>query len=387
MEQELVFGDDAARNVTALFGPNSGGKSNTARAILILFDFIFNSANANAVLPYDPFLLKEGSDKEASSFEIRFAHGERYFTYSVTFDRNSILSEALKERSPKINKMKTVFLRDDKGNLSASADKYGFGKKLLKKTRKETLLITKAREDNNAYANIVFDLMNFVNVVPGDAPNLQGFAVELLRQNPALKEKTIQLLRNCDFSIQDIAIEDVPIPDEVIAGLPFTEEMKQSIRKSLGTAIRAAHVIRNDDRKVIGARQFDLMSQESMGTRKFFEMAVPIADALEYGKTLYIDEFGAYLHPTLANAIIKLFKSESNKKNARLILNSHNTSIMSQTCLAREDIVFVEKNLSEESVIVPLFEKSVRPDESFEKRYREGLYGGIPIIRVRNSLK
>jgi len=382
-EQELVIGNDEARRVTALFGPNSGGKSNTARAISVLFYFIFNSANANILLPYDPFLLKEGSDKEASCFEIRFVHGERYFTYSVAFNRECILSEILKEQSPKVNKMRTIFSRDSEGNLNASANKYGFGKMLLKKTRKEALLVTKAREDNNAYANIVFDLINSVSVIPGDDPNLQGIAVELLRQNPALKEKTIELLRNCDFYIQDIAIEDALMPEDVIVRLPFSEEFKQSLILSKGTAIHTAHVIRNDNRKVVGARQFDLMSQESMGTRKFFEMAIPIADALAYGKTLYIDEFGAYLHPILANAIIELFKSDSNAKGAKLILNSHNTSIMSQTCLAREDIIFVEKNLSEESIITPLSKKSARSDEAFEKRYRDGLYGGVPIVRER----
>jgi AAA15 family ATPase/GTPase len=131
-------------------------------------------------------------------------------------------------------------------------------------------------------------------------------------------------------------------------------------------------------------RQFDLMNQESMGTRKFFEMAVPIIHALDTGGTLYIDEFGAYLHPTLANAIIALFKSDENDKGASLILNSHNTSIMDQTCLSREDIYLIEKNLSEESIITSLSQKAVRESEAFEKRYRHGLYGGVPIIRDRS---
>jgi hypothetical protein len=58
---------------------------------------------------------------------------------------------------------------------------------------------------------------------------------------------------------------------------------------------------------------------------------------------------------------------------------------MEQTCLEREDIYLIEKNLSEESIITPLKQRAVRESEAFEKRYRNGLYGGVPIIRDRNS--
>ena len=34
----------------------------------------------------------------------------------------------------------------------------------------------------------------------------------------------------------------------------------------------------------------DFWTQESNGTRKFFEMAVPIVSALDNGHTLYLDE-------------------------------------------------------------------------------------------------
>jgi AAA15 family ATPase/GTPase len=96
-----------------------------------------------------------------------------------------------------------------------------------------------------------------------------------------------------------------------------------------------------------------------------------------------LDEFGAFLHPVLSSAIISLFKSDENKAKAKLILNTHNALIMTQVGLAREEIILVEKSLSEESIIIPLIRKSVRESEAFEKRYREGFYGAVPIIRKR----
>jgi AAA15 family ATPase/GTPase len=382
--QVITLGASDARSVTAIFGPNSGGKSNTGRALSVLQGMIFNSANANFVLPYDPFLLKEGSESADTHIEIRVIHGKRIFTYTVRYNAMQITEETLKEKSVQVDKYRVIFHRNAAGEMNASANKFGFGKTLTKKTRKETLLITKAREDNNEYANILFDFMNALFIIPGDSPNLQGLAVDLLKAYPDLKERTINLLRKGDLSIRDIEIEEVPVPEDIIAGLPFNDEMKQSILNSAATAIKTAHVIRDQERNVVGTRKFDLMNQESVGTRKFFEMAVPIVHTLDTGGTLYIDEFGAYLHPTLANAIIALFKSDANDQGASLILNSHNTSIMDQTCIEREDILLVEKNLSEESIITPLSQKAVRESESFEKRYRNGLYGGVPIIRERN---
>jgi AAA15 family ATPase/GTPase len=382
-EQELSFGDTSARNVTALYGPNSGGKSNTARALLTVLNIIQNSAEANAVLPYDPFLLRSGSDEEPSRFEIRYEYCGKYYTYVFSYDRERVIQEILYERSEKVNKRKIIFSRDKDGTMNPSANKYGFGRKLLSKTRSNTLLITKAREDNNKYSNGLFAVFDSLAVIPGDALNLHGLAIELLRRDPSLKERTIKLLRNSDFSIRDIIIEDIPVSEEMLAGLMLPDEIRQSIIQGGGTTVRTAHIVRDADRKAVGSKQFDLIGQESMGTKAFFEVAVPIVDALEYGKTLYIDEFGAYFHPMLADMIIGLFKSESNTESASLVLNTHSTSIMANGRLNREDIILVEKNLNEESVITPLTDKSVRQDENYEKRYRQGLYGGVPIIRER----
>jgi hypothetical protein len=270
-------------------------------------------------------------------------------------------------------------LRKADGSLNASADKFGFGKTLQKTTRRDTLLITKARESNNEYANIIFDLLHSLTIISGDVGSDQmPIFIEFLRQDKMMLKRAAKLLKECDFSIQSLELGEVTVPKEVIAALPLPEEVKKTVDKAI--AVQTAHVIRNADQEVIGMRSFDLSDQESMGTRKFLEMIVPIIDALDHGKTIYIDEFGAYIHPNLANTVIKLFKSTENKNHAKLILNTHNTSIMTETGLTRDEIVLVEKNFAEESIISPLSEKSVRRDEAYEKRYRQGLYGGVPMI-------
>ena len=361
-EQLLSFGKDSARGVTAIFGPNSGGKSNTAKAIDLVREIIMKSAGADYSLPYDPFRLKEGSDCEDCSFEVTFSSSNKLYLYSFAFNDTHITSETLKEKSEKVNRMRVIFSRDEKGIINKSAEKFGFSKRLLDKTRQATLLITKAREDNNYYANIVFDMVHSVYVIHGEGSMAQSYAIEVLRDDPSLEDKIIDLMRNCDFAIRDIMIED----------------------QSKNEFVKTAHAVRDEERKVTGKRYFILDTQESMGTKKFFEMAAPAIQALEYGKTLYIDEFGAFFHTELAKYIIDLFKSERNDKGASLIINTNNTAIMALKSLNREDIILIDKNLNEESIVIPLANKATRDNEAFEKRYSQGLYGGLPIIRDRS---
>jgi hypothetical protein len=66
------------------------------------------------------------------------------------------------------------------------------------------------------------------------------FAVDLLRVNPALKEKTITLLKDGDFSIRDIEIEEAPFPVGLLATLPVNEETKQNL---LNNGVTTIHLL------------------------------------------------------------------------------------------------------------------------------------------------
>ena len=102
-----------------------------------------------------------------------------------------------------------------------------------------------------------------------------------------------------------------------------------------------------------------------------------IIDALENDKTIFIDEFGTYIHPMLTHAIVSLF-GDSNSDATYMVLMTHGATMLRE--LARNEVVLVEKNYAEKSFITPLIDLGVRDGEAFEKRYLAGLYGGVPII-------
>lgn len=383
-KQIIEFNESSKRNFTALFGPNATGKSNVIKAIKVILSCIFCSANANWKLPYEPFLLNIKSKDLPTEFGISFRCEDRYFFYHFLYDRERIIEEELLERSENSEKNKTIFFRDALGRLNSTAAKNKFGKRLMEKTRPDTLLVTKAREDNNEYANIIFSLVDSISIVDDelDMAPWDAQSIEMLRYDKELRDNTLRLLNQYDFAIRDIVIQNSPLPEGFLDSFPI--EIPQSIKDEMieagMTEFNTVHAVRDDEGTVVGMDLFGLMAMESKGTQKFFEVAVPILEALKAGKTLFIDEFSSYIHPNLAETIVNMFREQAESRQpAKLVIITHDTAIMKS--LNREEITLVEKTLGEETRILSLKEAGARESDSFEKRYRAGYYGAVPMIK------
>ena len=110
-------------------------------------------------------------------------------------------------------------------------------------------------------------------------------------------------------------------------------------------------------------------------------MAGPILDTLQAGTVLIIDELDARLHPLLTQAIVKLFNSITNSKNAQLIIVTHDVSLLTNQLFRRDQIWFTEKNQYGATDLYSLSSLlGVRKTASFGKDYILGKYGAIPFI-------
>ena len=85
--------------------------------------------------------------------------------------------------------------------------------------------------------------------------------------------------------------------------------------------------------------------EESAGTRKLFELAGPWLDVLEKGLVIFVDELDSSLHPHLVRFLLNLIHNpETNPRNAQLIFNIHDTSVLDQMIMRRDQVWFVEKD-------------------------------------------
>ena len=93
----LADGRWPALGTIAIYGANSGGKSNLLQAIRSMKSIIAESAKLSSTdaLPYEPFLLREGYDKMDTEFELTFTEGGNRYRYGFSYNSSAIHKEWL----------------------------------------------------------------------------------------------------------------------------------------------------------------------------------------------------------------------------------------------------------------------------------------------------
>lgn len=120
-------------------------------------------------------------------------------------------------------------------------------------------------------------------------------------------------------------------------------------------------------------------SEESAGTCKLFALAGPWLDVLDKGLVLFVDELDTSLHPHLVRFLLNLFHNpETNRHNAQLIFTTHDTTVLDQTLMRRDQVWFVEKDAENATRLYPLSDYKPRKGEALQKGYLYGRYGALP---------
>ena len=123
------------------------------------------------------------------------------------------------------------------------------------------------------------------------------------------------------------------------------------------------------------------MTEESQGTQKLFRSAGGFLKVLSTGAVVLIDEIENSLHPKIVRFLVEQFQNpEVNKHNAQLIFSTHDTSVLSNELLRRDQIWFVDRLKSQNTHLYSMSEFGRRKDEAFEKNYLKGRYGALPIV-------
>ncbi|MEA3351143.1 MAG: AAA family ATPase, partial [Chloroflexota bacterium] len=96
-------------------------------------------------------------------------------------------------------------------------------------------------------------------------------------------------------------------------------------------------------------------------------------------KVFIVDELDRSLHPKLSYELIKLFLSNG-VSESQLIATTHESHLLDQDLLRRDEIWFVEKDQNGASHVYSLEEYAPRYDKDIEKGYMMGRYGAIPVF-------
>lgn len=180
------------------------------------------------------------------------------------------------------------------------------------------------------------------------------------------------MIRKADVGISETKVERVPFPEELRRSdlLNLLEEHEQP--EEYKTV-----VFEHDSQ--FGKVKFNI-NDESDGTYQLFSLSGHIAQALEGGATLFVDEIDASLHPILVREVVRCFLSPgSNSNDAQLVFTAHNPCLLDEDLLRRDQVWLTEKSQGA-TELYPLSEYSPRNDESLVSGYLLGRYSATPLV-------
>lgn len=366
--------------VAAIYGPNGSGKSNLIKAMIWFREFVLSSSKegqAGEKISVDPFLLSDFNAQKASHFEIEFFWKDFEYRYGFTATSDAIETEWLfrKQHGAKPARLFTREL----GKISPSSEFFKEGKGLEGRTRSNALFLSVCAQFAGPEAGEILLWFRQLRHISGlDDRSYLGFTAERLTHREH-RIKLIEFAQQADFNIVDLDAEE--IPEEKIPKEFPTDLRKQILSGRAFSGIKTYYDKLDADGKVVGRVEFDLTEDESQGTQKFVALSGPITHTLEEGAILLIDGLEARLHPKLTQAIVDLFQSPVNDKNAQLICATHDVTLLEPERFRRDQVWFCEKGQDGATNLYSLSEfdpQKVRSTTRFSRQYMLGLFGAIP---------
>ena len=354
--------------VSAVYGPNGGGKSNVLEALHSLVTKVLRPLYATSnneeiaikmkKLVIEPFAFDEETRNKPTEFELFFRTEMAEYRYELIVKKEIIEYERLDRIKLETGRKSALFERDEDEITLKGA----FARLKTSDELSDTLPLL-------SYLGITYSK----NEVVQDVLDWFDEEIDFLNYGNPMQELRIAVSKSEDVKrlmLQMIQEMDLDVVD-------FRVEEKENDRIEVFTK----HVV---DEYEAELNLFD----ESSGTKKLFGLLPFIAKSLLKGTTLVIDELDAKIHPVLLKYLIMTFSNmEKNKKGAQLIFTSHDLSTMNSEVFRRDEIWFVAKGNRQNSKLYSLVEfknkkgESVRKDAKFDKQYLEGKYGADPYLR------
>lgn len=354
--------------ISAIYGPNGGGKSNVLEALHTLDSKVLRPLCATCdktdcdykarKIPVEPFAFSEQAKDEPTEFELFFRTEKAEYRYILHVKEDEVVYESLDRVKMDTGRRSALFRRD----TDSTELKGIFGRLKISEDLSATLPLISYLGITYKKNEVVSDVLKwFEDAI--DFLNYGNPYQELrtaIAKSEDIKHLVLNMIKEMDLDIEDFRIEE-----------------KDNDRIEVFTR----HTVDGYSAEIT-------LSEESSGTRKLFGLLPFIAKSLIYGTTLVIDELDAKIHPVLLQYVIKLFTDMSiNKKGGQLIFTSHDLSTMNNEVFRRDEIWFVAKGRGQNSGLYSLVEfkndkgESVRKDAKYDKQYLEGKYGADPYLK------
>ncbi|MFA7263313.1 MAG: ATP-binding protein [Caulobacter sp.] len=374
--------------VVLIYGANAAGKTTLFLALDSMRNHVVNSytkLGPDDDVPNTPFALDGDGEDIPSKFDCDFIiEGVRYH-YGFEILHGQFSDEWL-YYFPSGNRRMLFHRPSEVNNTEFGPSFKGSKKGLLSIARTNSLLVSAGAQAKSEQLGVVYSFFRDKLVFIG--PNFSPASATA--ENSTLDHRVAAFLAIADTGIVSARVE----MEETSEGVRKAAEAFMSSLVSMGQApedvppmptkipsIYLTHRSANN-----GTTELPL-SVESRGTIRIISLMSKILSAIDFGKTVVIDEIDASLHTLLSIEIVKLFSNSSvNVNGAQLIATTHDTNLLCSELIRRDQVWFAEKSDEGETSLFPLTDIKTRNSDNIEKGYLQGRYGAIPFFGRVDSL-
>lgn len=359
----------------AVYGANSSGKSNLVMALVAMKDMVLNSVRLNDhdPLAFDPFLLNVAGVTQPTLFEIvYFIDDGSRIRYGFEYNAKLIKREWL-FISKKKKKELPYFVREEDG-IAVNEAVFPEGVGLEERINDNRLFVSLVAQLGGKISKSIVNFFNSGYIVVSGLNNWGG--------KELMEKKSLDQLAETVDALK--FIHDLQLG---FSEIETTEYKTKNGRKVID--IFTSHNVYDNSGEVIGKQRFKFNRNESQGTQKLLELAIPLLESLKRGRLLIMDDLDARMHPLISQHIIKLFSSpQTNPRRAQLIFTTHDANILSSHLLRRDQIWFTDKDNVESTDLYSLMDvvypdgTKPRVDGNLERNYINGRYGAIPKLQT-----
>lgn len=373
-----------------VYGPNAGGKSNFVRAMGFVKKFVNSSAKElqeGEEIAVTPFLFNQLGQTQPSEFEVQFIQEGVRYQYGFAVTKEKVTNEWLiaypEGRAQRW--FERTFQPDSNDYQWYFGSRFiGRKKQWQEMTRSNALFLSTAIQWNSEQLKPVFTWFKRLFVIGPSTLLSPSYSINACHDDEN-KKRILAFMNEADISISDIQMDTKDFSSEDLPS-DMPEEIKEDIRRRLDgkkimTMVGFLHPVDGGDSQVTLP-----LEEESDGTRKLFAYAGPWLSILSQGRIIVADELDNSLHPKIMRFLLSMFHNcKTSPANGQLIFTTHDTSLLDQDLVRRDQVWFVEKDKSNASQLYPLTDFKPRAGEALQKGYLNGRYGALPYTSEENQ--
>jgi len=396
--------EERVLRTAVLYGANGAGKSNLFKALQYVKSIALDTRPKNGGTGRDAFRFG-GIAHEPSVFDLRFIVANRFYRLGFTIDDHQIREEWLVQLIG--GRERTIYERvtSDDGSVTIRAPGLE-GVKLralatIGGPQNQSFLATiqatlELADLGDELGGIFYWFRYDLNLMAPGEP--LSYLQRMLSRDPDLVEFAGDFLRASSTGVDHLVILRSTISSQEFDSL-FS---RRDLSKGLGQGLDGSSIFVVADETVVVKpltddrwEQFSVktahksltgdlvamkLAEESDGTRRLLDLIPALYSLGISGGVCFVDEIDRSLHPMLVRNFLEHFLRTADRGQRQLIMTTHESNLLDQDLLRRDEIWFAEKDPAGATHLYSLMDFKVRNDLEIRKHYLQGRFGAVPFL-------